>query len=83
MSAIDNKEFVVGVFLDLSKAFGTLNQNLLLQKLEFYGIRGIAFDWFKNYITSRYRCVRYNNELSLKKIKFGVPQGSVLGSLQF
>ena len=66
-SAIDNKEFVVGVFLDLSKAFDTVNHNLLLQKLEFYGIRGIALDWLRNYVTLRYQCVRYNNELSYKK----------------
>ena len=49
-SAIGNKEFVVGVFLDLSKAFDTVNNNLLLLKLEFHGIKGIPLDWFKNYI---------------------------------
>ena len=83
-TAIDNREFVVGVFLDLSKAFDTVNHDLLFQKLEFYGIRGIALDWFKSYITRRYQCVRYNNELSDKKeITCGVPQGSVLGPLLF
>ena len=81
---LDNKEFVIGVFLDLSKAFDTVNHSLLLQKLEHYGIRGIVLDWFKNYITKRYQCVRYNNEISDKaEISCGVPQGSVLGPLLF
>ena len=83
-TAIGNKEFAIGVFLDLSKAFDTVDHSLLLQKLEFYGIRGIALEWFKNYISKRYHCVRYNNEISEKReITCGVPQGSVLGPLPF
>ena len=83
-TAVDNKEFAIGVFLDLSKAFDTVDHSLLLQKLEFYGIRGIALEWFKNYVTQRYQCVRYNNEISEKQeITCGVPQGSVLGPLLF
>ena len=83
-TALDNKEFAIGVFLDLSKAFDTVDHSLLLQKLEFYGIRGIALEWFKNYVTQRYQCVRYNNEISEKQeITCGVPQGSVLGPLLF
>ena len=69
---------------DLSKAYYTVNHSLLLQKLEQYGIRGIVLEWFKNYITERYQCVRYNNEVSDKtEISCGVPQGSVLGPLLF
>ena len=68
----------------MSKAFDTVDHSLLLQKLEFYGIRGIALEWFKNYVTQRYQCVRYNNEISEKQeITCGVPQGSVLGPLLF
>ena len=68
----------------MSKAFDTVDHSLLLQKLEFYGIRGIALEWFKNYITKRYQCIRYNNEISEKKeITCGVPQGSVLVPLLF
>ena len=55
-TAIDNNEFAIGVFLDLSKAFDTVDHSLLLQKLEFYGIRGIALEWFNNYITKIYQC---------------------------
>ena len=68
----------------MSKAFDTVDHSLLLQKLEFYGIRGIALEWFKNYVTQRYQCVRYNNEISEKQeITCGVPLGSVLGPLLF
>ena len=83
-TVLDHKEFAIGVFLDLSKAFDTVNHSLLLQKIEYYGIRGIVLDWFKNYITKRYQCVRYNNKVSDKtEISCGVPQGSVLGPLLF
>ena len=46
--AIDDKKFMMGIFIDLSKAFDTLNHSILLQKLMNYGIRGISNDWFKN-----------------------------------
>ena len=75
--AIDNKEYTIGVLLDLSKAFDT---DILLHKLEHYGIRGVALDWFNNYLSNRMQVVKYNSGRSDSlEIKCGVRQGSVLG----
>ena len=53
LQAIDNNEYTIGVFLDLAKAFDTVNHKILLEKLEHYGIRGITLEWFKNYLSNR------------------------------
>ena len=83
-SAIDNKEHAIGIFLDLSKAFDTVNFNIMFDKLEHYGIRGVALDWIKDYFTERCQFVQYNGHCSQRKsIKCGVPQGSILGPLFF
>ena len=82
--AIDNNEYAVGIFLDLSKAFDTVDHNLLLNKLSYYGVRGIARDWFSSYLNNRTQYVNLNGTKSdLKRITCGVPQGSILGSLLF
>ena len=83
-AAIDSKQIVLGLFIDLSKAFDTVNHEILLRKLEFYGIRGLALEWFRSYLSGRLQQVQYNGQTSLPKvIRCGVPQGSILGPLLF
>ena len=82
--AIENKKFTIGIFLDLSKAFDTVDHSILLDKLEYYGIRGITLKWFKSYLSDRKQIVKfYEYRSSMKTISCGVPQGSVLGPLLF
>ena len=83
-NALDNGECAIGIFPDFKKAFDTVNHDILLNKLYNYGIRGIALEWFKSYLSNRYHIVKYNNHESDRlKILCGVPQGSILGLLLF
>lgn len=81
---IDGGRYVVAVFLDLKRAFETIDRNILLTKLRCYGIGGNVIKWFESYLTDRKQKVKYNNVLSDEvSSEFGVPQGSVLGPLLF
>ena len=81
-SSFDNKKFTLGFFLDFSKAFDTVNFEILLYKLKHYGIRGTPLKWFKSYLTGRQQHVIFKHILSNNQpISTGVPQGSILGPL--
>ena len=75
IEAIENGEYVIGIFLYLSKAFHTVDK-ILLDKLDHYGIRGCALSWFKCYLSRRLQYVTYNGSQSSQQMfKCGVPQG--------
>ena len=76
--------FACGEFIDLQKAFGTVDHNILLSELYHYGVKGTPHQWFKSYLTGRQQYTTINHQKSsLSNIKYGVPQGSVLGPLLF
>ena len=77
-------EYTISVFLDLKKAFDTVDHNILLKKMEHYGFKGTANNWFKNYLSDRVQYVNINGKNSTSlSMECGVPQGSVLGPLLF
>jgi len=82
--AFSGGKFTLGVFVDLSKAFDTVDHCILLKKLQYYGITGTCLNWFRSYLTNRQQCVIYGTKVTRnKKILCGVPQGSILGPLLF
>ena len=63
-NALDNGNFACGVFIDLQKTFDTVIYDILLSKLNHYGIRGVAFNWFKSYLSDKTQYATINNERS-------------------
>ena len=83
-SAIDNNEYAVGIFIDLAKAFDTIDHSILISKMQHYGIRGVAISWIRSYLSNRKQYVLLNETSSyIEQITCGIPQGSILGPLLF
>ena len=87
-NAFDNNNFFLGVFIDLSKAFDSVDHNIILEKLSMYGVKGNNLKWFHSYLSNRKQYIEFQNDDKKEKtnsltIKCGVPQGSVLGPLLF
>ena len=82
--ALDEEKYAVSLFLDLSKAFDTVNHSILLSKLGLYGIRGNENQWFRSYLSNRKQKVFVNGvESNLLSVNSGVLQGSILGPFLF
>ena len=74
----------INIYIDLSKAFDTLIHRILLDKMSYYGINGVAKNLLQNYLSHRHQVVDFNGSTSdTLEIKTGVPQGSVLGPFLF
>ena len=79
-----NKKHLIGIFMDLSKAFDTIDHDILIYKLKRYGIHGLALSWIIDYLYNRKQYVSFQSSVSSKSnITCGVPQGSILGPLLF
>ena len=84
INSFENKESAYCIFLDFAKAFDTVNHELLINKMEYYGIRGMPLEWFRSYLNNRQQYTEIDDTLSnIDSIKCGVPQGSILGPLLF
>lgn len=84
VNAMDNKQYTIGLFVDFSRAFDCVDHELLLEKLNRYGIRGIPLKFFTSYLENRNQIVKLNDVYSNKyNVDKGVPQGSILGPLLF
>ena len=81
---MDKKLFSCGVFIDLKKAFDIVNHSILLDKLNYYGFRGLVNQWLSSYLSNRIQTIEIGPHISSKlNINCGAPQGSVLGPLLF
>lgn len=84
LNGFEQNEITIATFIDLSKAFDTIDHEVMLKKLQYYGVRGKVLQWFKSYLKDRKIFVDYSKTRSeLRNIDIGVPQGSVLGPILF
>ena len=83
-TSLNNKKSTIALFLDLKRAFDTVNHRILLEKLQLYGIRGNVLSLIESYLTDRTQCVRIGDSLSsFKPMNIGVGQGSIIGPILF
>ena len=84
ISSFETKKLACCIFLDFAKAFDTVDHTILIKKLRYYGVRGVASKWFESYLTNRSQVTKIGQKLSpILTILCGVPQGSVLGPILF
>ena len=85
VDAFEKKQSVLGIFLDNSKAFDTIDHTILLRKLNNYGVRGVSLNWFESYLSNRSQIVEYAGVTSSNQVNISssVPQGSILAPLLF
>jgi len=84
LESFNKSQYTLGLFLDMSKAFDSINHNTLFRKLEYYGIRGTVLSWVKSYLLKRKIKVKFKSELSENyEMMYGTPQGSVLGPIMY
>ena len=82
--SIDQSKMTDAVFIDLRKAFDTVEHSISLQKFPYFGIRDAELNWMKSYLKERRQFVHYDRESSeALEVEYGVPQGSILGPLLF
>ena len=83
-NSFERNQFTLGIFIDLSKAFDTVDRKILSSKLKNHGVRGNNLKWFESYLNNRKQFIAYNNKYtSFEMTKCGVPQGSILEPLLF
>ena len=80
-NSFEKNHFTLGIFIDLSKAFDTVDHSILIKKLKLYGVKGNNLRWFESYLSNRKQYISYNGNkcTTFESITYGVPQGSILG----